>query len=607
MISIRTAPYVSVWWGRLLPFLRWWPLVNRDTLRMDFYAGLTNAAVVLPQGVAFATIAGLPPVYGLYTAMVPPVVAALFGSSRHLISGPTTAISIVVFASISPLAAPGSPEFVRLAITMAFIAGTYQLILGFARMGALVNFVSHSVVVGFTAGAAILIVTSQLSHYFGLHIAAGESFLETWRDFATQLGSLNWRVAVVASLTLATAITLMILRPRWPSMLLAMIIGGVLAALLGGESAGLRIVGELGHDLPPLSAPDYSFASLKALGSGALAIAMLGLVEAVSIARSIALRSGQRIDGNQEFVGQGLANVIGSFFSSYPSSGSFTRSGVNYDAGAVTPLAAIFSALALVLIVLLISPLAAHLPIAAMAGVIMLVAYRLFDWHHIRRIMRTSKRETAVLLTTFLATLFVELEFAIYVGVMLSLAFYLMRTARPQVVSLLPNPHDATRRMVADPNLPSCPQLKVVRIDGSLFFGAVDHVQATLQALFEAHPEQKRLLIVASGINFIDYAGAEMLVQEAARRQRLGGALYIAKMKPEPLRVLARGSYLRQLGEDRLFGSKAEAITTIFAQLERERCEHCTARIFQECQAVQYKAEAPTPTADVALARQAGD
>ncbi len=603
MISIRTAPYVSVWWGRLLPFLRWWPLVNRDTLRMDLYAGLTNAAVVLPQGVAFATIAGLPPVYGLYTAMVPPLVAALFGSSRHLISGPTTAISIVVFATISPLAAPGSDQFVRLAITMTFIAGVYQLILGLARMGALVNFVSHSVVVGFTAGAAILIVTSQLSHYFGLHIAAGESFLETWHDFAAQFGELNWRVTLVASVTLAAAIGLMILRPRWPGMLLAMIIGGVLAALLGGEAAGLRIVGELGHDLPPLSSPDYSFGSLKALGSGALAIAMLGLVEAVSIARSIALRSGQRIDGNQEFIGQGLANVIGSFFSSYPSSGSFTRSGVNYDAGAVTPLAAILSALALVLILLLISPLAAYLPIAAMAGVIMLVAYRLFDLHHIRRIVRTSKRETAVLLTTFLATLFVELEFAIYVGVMLSLAFYLMRTSHPHVVSLVPNPHDSARRMIADPNLPSCPQLKVVRIDGSLFFGAVDHVQATLQALSEAHPEQKRLLIIASGINFIDYAGAEMLVQEAARRRRLGGALYIAKMKPEPARVLARGSYLRQLGEGTLFASKAEAIATIFGELERERCERCTARIFKECQQVQYKDE----RAAVEPVRQAGD
>ncbi len=603
MMSKRPAPYVSVWWGRLLPFLRWWPLVNRDTVRADLYAGLTNAVVVLPQGVAFATIAGLPPVYGLYTAMVPAVIAALFGSSRHLISGPTTAISIVVFAAISPLAAPGSDEFVRLAITMSFLAGIYQLVLGLAHMGALVNFVSHSVVVGFTAGAAILIVTSQLSHYFGLHIAAGESFLESWHDFGAQLANINGSVTAVATVTFAAAVAFMVLRPRWPGMLLAMIIGSGLAAALGGEAAGLPLVGRLAQDLPPLSAPSTSLASLKALGSAALAVAMLGLVEAVSIARSIALKSGQRIDGSQEFVGQGLANLVGSCFSSYPSSGSFTRSGVNYTAGAVTPLSAIFAAVALILIVLLIAPLTAYLPIAAMAGVIMLVAYRLIDLHHIRRIVRTSKRETAVLVTTFLATLFVELEFAIYLGVMLSLVFYLMRTARPQVVSLVPNPHAGTRQMTSDPNLPSCPQLKIVRIDGSLFFGAVDHVQATLQAFSETYPEQRHLLIIASGINFIDFAGAEMLVHEAERRRRLGGALYIAKMKPEPLRVLARGSYLRELGEDVIFASKADAIAAIFARLERQRCERCTARIFKECQQVQYGGE----HAVVEPARQAGD
>lgn len=581
-------------WARFFPFLRWWPLVNRETLRPDAVAALTNAVVALPQGMAFATIAGLPPIYGLYTAIVPPIVAALFGSSRHLVTGPAAPISIVVFATISPLAEPGSAEFVRLAITMAFLAGAYQLILGLARMGALANFISNSVIVGFTAGAAILIITTQLKHYFGMHIPAGESFLHTWRDFFGQLQVINWRVTVVGSATLLSAILLMVFRPRWPGMLLAMIIGSLFAYLIGNE--GVALVGALPRDLPPLSLPHYSLGSLKSLGSGALAVAMFGLVSAVSIGRSVALKSRQRIDNNQEFIGQGLANILGSFFSSYPASGSFTRSGLNYITGAVTPLASIMGAIALALLVLLVAPLMAYLPVTAMSAIVLIAAYRLIDMHHIRTIVRTSKREMAVLIATFLATLFVELEFAIYLGVMLSLIFYLMRTSRPQIVTLGPDPDHPTRRMSAEGTPASCPQLKIVRIDGSLFFGAVDHVHNTLQSYSETYPEQKHVLIVATGINFIDVAGAEMLVQEAERRRALGGGLYMAKMKPEAYRILERGGYLEQFGRENIFVSKAEAIAEIFKRLDRPRCERCTARIFTECQQVPYKGEAARPT-----------
>ncbi len=485
-----SAPSCSTFWSRLFPFLRWRHLVNRRSLRADALAGLTGAVVVLPQGVAFALVAGLPPVYGLYTAMVPPIIAALFGSSRHLISGPTTAISIVVFATVSKFAAPGSAQFVSLALTLAFLAGAYQLALGLARMGALVNFISHSVVVGFTAGAAVLIATSQLKNYFGIHIPAGESFLHTWQDLYAQIGRANLYVVAVASLTLAVLIALMLWRPRWPGMLIAMVAGSVAALALGAEARDIALVGKLPQQLPPLSLPDLHLGSLKALGSAALAVAMLGLVEAVSIARAVASKSGQRIDGNQEFIGQGLANVVGSFFSSYASSGSFTRSGLNYAAGAVTPLAAVFAAGALALIVLLVAPLAAHLPIAAMAAVLLVVAWRLIDFHQIKTILSTSKRETAVLATTFLATLFVELEFAIYAGVMLSLVIYLMRTSQPRVVARVPDPGSPARHLVTDPKLPECPQLKIVRVDGSLYFGAVDHVQEELHHLHLRDPRQ---------------------------------------------------------------------------------------------------------------------
>lgn len=577
---------------RFMPFLRWWPMVNRDTLRADLMAGLTGAVIVLPQGVAFAMIAGLPPIYGLYTAMVPPVIAALFGSSLHLISGPTTAISIVVFATVSQFATPGSPEYIQLALTLTFLAGAYQLGLGLGKMGALINFVSHSVVVGFTAGAALLIATSQLKHFFGVPIPAGESFLHIWIELITQLGDMNIYATVVAAISLAVGVGLMIYRPRWPGLLLAMIVGSLVAFFVGADAHNIPLVGELPRSLPPLSMPDFSFATIKQLGSGALAVALLGLVEAVSIARSVALKSGQHINGNQEFIGQGVANIAGSFFSSYASSGSFTRSGINYTAGAKTPMAALFAALILAVILLLVAPLAAYLPIPAMAGILLIVAWRLIDFHHIQNIIQVSRSETLILATTFFATLFIELEFAIYVGVMLSLVLYLMRTARPEITSLVPNETDDKRTMAIASKQAECPQLKIIQIDGALFFGAVDHVQRTLRNLAENKPDQKHLLIVGTGINFIDIAGAEMILQESERRKKRGGGLYIVKVKEQVCGVLKRGGYLQRFGAENVFVSKNDAIGAIYEELDKDICARCEHRIFNECKASKCESDA---------------
>ncbi len=568
---------------RILPFLRWGFMLNKENLRADFMAGLTGAVIVLPQGVAFAMIAGLPPVYGLYSAMVPAIVAALFGSSRHLISGPTTAISIVVFATVSKFATPGTPEFIEMALTLTFLAGVYQLALGLGRMGTLVNFVSHSVVVGFTAGAALLIATSQLKHFFGVKIPAGESFLHTWLELFAQVGNINLYALLISVASLGIGILFMLYKPRWPGLLFAMVIGSVLAFFIGAQAHQISLVGEIARSLPPLSLPDFSFSSIKELGSAALAVAMLGLVEAVSIARSVALKSGQHIDGNQEFIGQGLANITGSFFSSYASSGSFTRSGINYTAGARTPMAAIFASILLAAIVLLVAPLAAYLPIPAMAGILLIVAWRLIDFHHIHNIIQVSRSETLVLATTFFATLFVELEFAIYAGVMLSLIMYLMRTARPLITSTIPDPDSGKRKMIAAPLSAECPQLKVVQVEGSLFFGAVDHVQKTLRNFTEQNPEQKHLLLSGGGINFIDIAGAELILQESERRKKNGGGFYVVRINEAVCSILKRGDYLRRFGAENVFMSKSDAIGAIFEELDHDRCARCDRRIFQEC------------------------
>jgi len=350
----------------LFPFLNWWPMVNKKTIKADIGAGITNAVIVLPQGVAFAMIAGLPPIYGLYTAMIIPVIAALFGSSWHLISGPTTAISIVVFASISQFAEPGTESFITLVFVLTFIAGAIQLLMGIARMGVLVNFVSHSVVVGFTAGAAVLIATSQLKHVFGFTPPKGASFYTNWEYIIMHIGETNMYVFGIAMATLITALLLKKLTPKIPNMLVAMLVGSLVAYFWANGVDGVTLVGKLPAELPSFHFPSLTSENIIMLTPNAFAVALLGLIEAVAIARSISTKSHQNLDGNQEFIGQGLSNLVGSMFMSYAGSGSFTRSGINYQAGAKTPLSAIFAAISLALILLLVAPLTAYLPIAAM-------------------------------------------------------------------------------------------------------------------------------------------------------------------------------------------------------------------------------------------------
>lgn len=573
-------------WARFLPFLRWWPLVNRRTLRDDLLAGFTGALIVLPQGVAFATIAGLPPQYGLYAAMMPAVIAALFGSSWHLVSGPTTAISIAVFAALSHLAVPGSDDYIRLALTVTFLVGIFQLALGLARMGALVNFISHSVVIGFTAGAAVLIAASQVRNFFGIQIPRGTPFYEIMHQLAVQFGDINPYVLTVSCATLAAGILTRIYLKKIPYMIVAMIVGSLLAEALnvwlGQEVTGIRTVGALPGELPPLSAPDLSFASLRQALGPALVITMLALTEAVSISRAIAVRSEQRVDGNQEFIGQGLSNIVGAFFSSYAASGSFNRSGVNYEAGARTPLASIFASIFLVLVLLLVAPLAAYLPNAAMAGILFLVAWGLFDFHHIGHIWHTSKAETTLLVVTLVGTLF-NLEAGIFMGVLLSLVMFLYRTSRPEIVPVVPAAEEGAYHFVRAQGRPECPQLRIVRVRGPIYFGAASYVQQALLQIDEDNPLQKSVLITAGGVTDVDIAGAEVLAQEARRRRRMGGGLYFYRLSQANQRFLRQGDYLKDIGEGAFFPIRSNVTGALYWTLDPDVCRSCKVRIFKEC------------------------
>jgi SulP family sulfate permease len=591
-----------------LPFLRWGRNMSRTTLRADAIAGLTGAAIVLPQGVAFAAIAGMPPEYGLYTSMVPAIIAALFGSSWHLVSGPTTAASIIMFASLSTMATPGTEEYVALAITLAFMVGVLQLVMGLVRLGALVNFISHSVIVGFTAGAACLIAAKQATQFLGIEIPDGLHLFNTIEYLWTNSDQLHPLVMLVGGVTLLTGI-LTQRRLGGMAMIAAMLAGSVVAVsfnyAFGEEISGIVMVGALPQQLPPLSWPKFNLETFRQLSPLALAMTLFALTEAISIARSISIKSGQPIAGNQEFIGQGLSNIFGSFFSSYVATGSFNRSGANYDAGARTPLAAALAGVLLIVLVLLIAPLTSYLPKAAVSGLLFLVAWRLINFKQILKILRADDNEAIILGLVFFGTVFFSIEFAILAGVIMSLMIFLRRTSHPRLSPRVPDPSSKTRKFIYGQFLPECPQLKILRLDDSLYFGSVAHVGEIFRRYREHYPEQKHLFLLTKGISQVDIAGAELIINETRERRAVGGDVYIYRLRDTASKVFNRGGYKEEIGEANIFDGKEEAIPAIFDRLDKNICATCEYRIFTECQSigvpsVETPADKPSPKKVVA-------
>jgi len=409
-----------------IPFSKWIPeYKNPGIIRADVLAGLTGAIVVMPQGIAFALLAGMPAHYGLYAAMVPCLIAALFGSSRLMVTGPANAISLTTMALIAPLALPESSQYVAYVLTLSFLVGTLQLALGISKAGKWVEKVPHSVIVGFTVGAAILIINSQLGTLLGISIPRGKSVAETVSAVVSAHLNHQWEIYTL-TLVMLTLITIRLWRPfnRFiPSMLVAVIIGSIAATLLEAflpDIALFKRVQEIPGAFPPLSTPDLSIETLQKLFSAALIMTLLASTEAMAIARAIALKTKDNFNANQEFIGQGLANVCGSFFSAYPASGSFNRTGVNLASGAKTPLSAICAAVFLLLLLAFVSPLAKHIPYVVIASLLLVVAWNLIDVKQIRHEIRMGAKEWIPMLVTGVGTITIPLEWAILGGILTS-------------------------------------------------------------------------------------------------------------------------------------------------------------------------------------------
>ncbi len=593
-------------------FGAWVQRVDRSTLRADALAGILGALLVLPQGVAFATLAGLPPEYGLATAIVPCIVAALFGSSWQMASGPTNTNSLALLATLAPLAAVGSPQYVQLALAVTVLVGVMQWTLGFFKLGALANFISPAALHGFTSGAAVLIAVHSLTDLLGLARPAAHGSGAVLVHVAEHLSAIRPAALAVGLGTLLLVLALRRFAPRWPAMLIALGVATAASAAWNGiqpwpPGGAVAVLGSLPAIWPTFHWPAVQWRTVPDLLSIALALTIVALSQSISVAKAVAARSGQAIDTNREFRGQGLSNIVGGFMSSYVSCGSLNRSMPNLEAGARTPLAAVFAALWLLALLAFTSPLLGLIPMPAIAGVLLPIAWSLMDWAGWRRLWRFSRPDAAIAGVTLLATVTIRLEVAILLGTTLSLLVYLYRTSRPSMRVMhvdTASPKRAFAVVGEGSSAPAeCPQLKLMRMEGEVYFGAVAHVADQLRELRQeasssssssSEPSPPRhLLVMAKSMNFIDLAAADLWRSELQARRALGGDLYFHRPRSQVLALWQRTGFTDQLGPQHIFPDKRSAIAAIFERLDRRICARCTARVFVECGSLAPPASPP--------------
>ncbi len=562
---------------RLFPFIADLKAYRRADLKSDFFAALTIAAISLPQSMAYAVIAGVDPRYGIYASIFPVIVAALWGSSRFLISGPTNPISLVLFtamahASVGGVAIAHLPEEVRLGyyFGVTVLSGLLQVAMALGRLGDLVGFVSHSVMVGFTSGAAILIASGQLRNFFGQKIAGHSSF------FPQVLESLRHIEAVhLPSAALATASVLMVLllrrfQPKLPAYILTIFVMGLAAWLLDLERMGVAMLGEIPEGLPPLSSlPPFDLDVISGLFMPALAIAFLATVESLSVGKNLAGIKSDKFDPNQELMAQGLANIVSGFSSGIAGCGSLTRSAANALSGARTKFAAALCGFLCLIFFLTMAPLASRVPMPVLAGILMAVAIGMIDRENIRLCMVATRMDRYVFLSTLAATMVLDLEKAIFLGILLSLVLFLYRVAHPRVEQL----DEESPLLAPYPWAANCPQLGVYVIEGTLFFGAIN----VLERQLEEHESNSCSVIVLhlARIFWIDASGANVLSQFAERCFARDTPIVFVLGNEAVSNTLFRTGLLNHLHGGYIAHSLHDGLHLAHNVLKYSRCKRC--------------------------------
>ncbi|MCW8830217.1 MAG: sulfate permease [Gammaproteobacteria bacterium] len=564
---------------RLLPFMAWiGNCKNPMVLQADIIAGITVALVLVPQSMAYAQLAGLPPYYGLYASFLPGIVAALFGSSRQLATGPVAVVSLMTAAALEPLAL--SPElYVAYALSMALMVGIFQLSLGVLRLGVLVDFLSHPVVIGFTNAAAIIIGTSQLSKIFGVvDFEKGEHQYETiWNVIVAATTDTHMLTLTMGLLAIGIMVVLKKISAKIPNVLIAVVVTTIISWSMGFADQGGRVVGEVPAGITmPMLPSGVEWDVLVQLITTAVIIGIIGFMEAISIAKAMAAQTRQRLDPNQELIGQGLSNLVSGMFQGYAVSGSFSRSAVNISAGAITGFSSVVTGAVVGITLLLLTPLLYHLPQATLAAVIMMAVINLVKVRPIIDAWKVQPHDGIVAIVTFLLTLIVapHLETGIVVGVILSLGLFLFRTMRPRI-SVLSRDPDGTLRDAEAQKLDTCESISVIRFDGPLYFANTGFFVDTILDRVAKKPDLKFVVIDAEGINEVDATGEEMLHELVTRLKSLGIELLIGRAKKQIMDIFRRSGFIDHLGKEKFFRLRTHAFNYAWGQLEEGHKDTC--------------------------------
>ena len=550
-----------------------------EDLHVDVVAGLSVAAVAVPQAMAYAMIAGLPAEYGLYTAIVMTAVGALLDSSRQLINGPTNAISIALLSAIGSFS--GQDERIQAAVLIAFLVGSIQLVISLLRLGDLTRYISHSVIVGFTAGASVLLVLDQMKNLLGLH-AVGDVhrhfLVRFWRTM-TEGGGLHVpTVAIgIASIVLVLGLRWVKARLDWkllPEFLIVVIAMAAVTAWFDLASHGVSVVGDIPASLPSFRVPDLNAPYLRDLAESSLAIALLGLLEAIAMAKSIAAVTGQRLDLNQQCLSEGLANFTGSFFQCMPGSGSLTRSAINQQAGARTQWSGVVSAAAVALVMVVFAPYARFIPRSALAGLLMLTAARMVNIHDLRYHVRTSRFDAAIVAVTAISAVAISIEFCVLIGVFMSFLLAVPRTGNMQLTEFVVTAERTVHERQRGDQ--TCSRMLIFGLEGEMYFGSGSSLEQHFDTIEErVGPEAQVLVLRLKRARNPDAVGMAMLEGAVDRLRAKGVLVVLCGIRPGMLACLTNCGLADKIGKDNLFLEQPVRQTSTVLAI-RHAYEHIT-------------------------------
>nr|WP_221434270.1 solute carrier family 26 protein [Geomicrobium halophilum] len=547
----------------MIPALEWMHHYKKSDLSGDLSAGLIVAVMLIPQGMAYAMLAGLPPVVGLYASTIPLIIYALFGTSRQLAVGPVAMVSLLVLTGVSTVAEPGTNEYISLTLLLMLMVGVIQFLMGILRLGFLVNFLSHAVISGFMTAAAIIIGISQLNDFIGVDLEADHALMQVWEAMM--------RITEINPVTLGIgigSIGLLILFKKYvrkiPGPIVVVAVSILIVSQLNLERLGLSILGDIPQGLPEFSIPAFSIDAVIALLPMALTISFVGFMESIAMGKSLAAKEKYKIDPNKELVGLGLANVGGSFFSAYPVTGGFSRSAVNFESGARTPLASIITAVLILLTLLFFTGFFYYLPHAVLAAIIMVAVYGLIDIKEAKHLFKIRSVDGWTWVVTFAATLVIGIEQSILIGVAFSLIIFIARSAYPHIAELgyLPQ-KNVFRNIKRYPEAEVDPQIMIFRVDASLYFANMTFLENKLQERIAEKPDIKWIILDFSGVNAID-AGAIHSLEEIMESWRQGDIKFLlAGVKGPVMDLLKKAEWDDKYGEQFQYVSVEDALRGI--------------------------------------------